>query len=202
MADYKHNSIKAIYGKNTIDNLTNISEKSIEDFYKYTHRINSKGIQIPDQIYTINSYHGFSSYTSYISNSKKENPNPNLVNQYSKISYQQYADRYKLIKGKDIDWDNAYLKYLSVQKGYDQPITYYVVNPDTHELDPNSYICNDYIFDRLLSNNSYTINSTYELLNIIDFLFTRYNSLWFELRNVKNQYENKNVLSSIESINE
>ena len=200
MKEYQKNSIKSIYGKGTLDNLSTLNEKIIDEYYKYHHRINANGIEIPDKIYTINSYHGNSSY-SYIADYNKENTIMDFKN-YPEISLSKYKNFYKLLKAKDIDWDNAYLKYLGIQKNYDQPITYYVVDDNTGEVIDTPYFCYDYIFNNELCSNSYTINSTYELINIIDYLFTRFNALHFELNNVKGQRDAKknaqDQLSTIE----
>lgn len=183
MERYQYNSIKSIYGKGTLDNLSTITETIIDEYYKYNHRINSNGIQFPDKIDSINSYHGISSYTYISQIIDSEN--------YPKVSLQKYKNLYKILKAKDIDWDNAYLKYLSIQKNYNEPIAYQVFNKKIGKIDETTYFCYDYIFDRELCDNTYTINSTYELINVIDYLFTRYNALRFELNNVKGQRRDK-----------
>ena len=197
MEKYQYNSIKSIYGKGTLDNLSTITENIIDEYYKYNHRINSNGIQFPDKIDSINSYRGISSYT-YIMNEQnnkysivEENYSNIDFKEYPKVSLSKYNNLYKILKAKDIDWDNAYLKYLSIQKNYNEPIAYQVFNKENGKIDETTYFCYDYIFDRELCNNTYTINSTYELINIIDYLFTRYNALHFELNNVKGQRKDK-----------
>lgn len=188
MERYQYNSIKSIYGKGTLDNLSTITETIIDEYYKYNHRINSNGIQFPDKIDSINSYHGISSYTYISQIIDSEN--------YPKVSLQKYKNLYKILKAKDIDWDNAYLKYLSIQKNYNEPIAYQVFDKENGKIDETTYFCYDYIFDRELCNNTYTINSTYELINVIDYLFTRYNALRFELNNVKGQRRDKEESAS------
>jgi hypothetical protein len=188
MERYQYNSIKSIYGKGTLDNLSTITETIIDEYYKYNHRINSNGIQFPDKIDSINSYHGISSYTYISQIIDSEN--------YPKVSLQKYKNLYKILKAKDIDWDNAYLKYLSIQKNYNEPIAYQVFDKESGKIDETTYFCYDYIFDRELCNNTYMINSTYELINVIDYLFTRYNALRFELNNVKGQRRDKEEYAS------
>lgn len=192
MEKYQKNAIKSIYGNGTLDNLLTVSDAAIKNFYEYTHRINSNGIEVTDKICTVNSYHGFSSYTVNVNDDAEI---------YPLISYNNYKYLYKLLNAKDIDWDNAYLRYLSVQD-YDQPyneaFSYSIINPETGKVFDTTYFCYDYVFDKYLCNNSYTINSTYELLNIIDYLFTRYNTLKFALKNVLSQREAKSEYIEVE----
>lgn len=183
MDNYQYNAIKAIYGKDTITNL--VTNSDIDNFYKYNHRINANGINIHDKVCINNNYHAFSSYIE---------SNDNSPNNYPRMSineYEKYKDLYKPLKGKDIDWDNAYLKYLSVQKDYDQPITYKNIDMNTGSLEQTEHYNHDYIFNKGLSESNYKINSTYELINIIDYLIIKYHSLKFEMNNLKQQLSDK-----------
>ena len=110
--------------------------------------------------------------------------------------YSKYKYLYKPLKAKDIDWDNAYLKYLSVQKDYDQPIMYQNIDMETGKLETQKHYTSEYIFNKGLCNSDYKINFTYELVNVIDYLIIKYNSLKFEMNNLKKQISDKNDYNS------
>lgn len=184
MTNYNYQSIKEIYGQKFKDD-PNMSNNDIDNFYKYGSDISSNSIQLPDKIVSNKNLHGFTSYMKFLDNDISDRP------KMDEYLFNNYSSYYKILKAKDIDWDNAYLKYLSIQKDYELPIEYQEIDPETGKLSNEVHYNSDYIFSNGLSNSSYTINYTYQLLNVIDYLFAKYNSLKFDMEVLKKQIDDK-----------
>ena len=184
MENYKYNIIESIY----LSDYSNMSNKDIDNYYKFNEDIFVDGIEVPDTVTSNYNHHAFSTYISTNINSVTDKP------KIDESKYNKYKDYYKLIKAKDLYWDNAYLPNLYNQlDDYDKPFSYTRINKTTGQMNDYSEENSDYIFNRgLYENNNMKINNTYELLNIIDYLFTRYNMLKFELNILKEQKEYKN----------
>lgn len=185
MTDDQKHSICDIYGNQKyIDNA--------ENFYQ-NHNVILGGIEIGDKLSTVNNIHNIQgSYVDYESDIyfKKPNEYPNDFEYTPLMSIPETLyinNNHKLISSKDIDYENAYLKYAANQiSEYKNPISYtdMYMDENTHELVINSYTTSSYIFDREITPY---INNTYDLINIVDYLFNRVNCFYFLLGYVKKQ---------------
>lgn len=185
MTDDQKHSICDIYGNQRyIDNA--------ENFYQ-NHNIILGGIEIGDKLCTVNNIHNIQcSYVDYESdeNFKRTHEYPKDLENTPLMSIPETLyinNNYKLISAKDIDYENAYLKYASNQiSEYREGITYTDMNIDeeTNELVINTYTTYSYIFNREITPY---INNTYDLINIVDYLFNRVNCFYFLLGYIKKQ---------------
>lgn len=182
MEKYQGNAIKAIYAPQ-YDNDKSITTKSLENYYKFEHSVNENAIEIPDVLTSKNGYHSFSK------NANTTNSSFTDTARVDKTVYDDYVSYYKILNEKDIYWDNAYLRYTQCQNvDYDKPIKYLTIDPNTGKFTVENTE-DAYVFDRNIINNSSKIKHTYELLNIIDYLLSRMQALYFELSIVKQQKE-------------
>lgn len=190
LQDYNIEAIKSIYKEDLLEsNLTN--DNYIINNYLNNH-IFFNAIQCPDKIIGKNSYHGFS-----LKRSNYSNEYDNTVT-YAKISdnilnnYTLYKDN-QIISYQDIDWDNAYLKYLD--RNFiksNQPFTYNIItfNQNTQEIE----IVNENLVEPIEEYNteiplSQYIKTTQDLYKVIDYLLNRYLRLKKLMEIIKSQYE-------------
>lgn len=190
LPDYKSNIIKQIYG-NEIFNNSQATNTEVENYYKYNSNFNNC-IEFPDTLSIVASYHGFTPYPLTV-NRTESLSDENM----SKIGFpitivNSHLAYFKLMNEKDIDWENAYLRYSGNYQTCDpeKPIEYKEI---IAELDENDKMVltkherntgDQFLFKRGLC--SY-INNSYELLNIIDYLLLRIQALWFMIGVIKDQ---------------
>jgi len=111
---------------------------------------------------------------------------PSFLSYTYDLSYCHYnpENYYKLISAKDIDFENAYLKYAAQTPDYHAPLKYHeymMVDDEPQWIEQTN---DTYIFNREITPY---INNTYDLLNIVDYLCNRVNCLNFLLKVVKEQ---------------
>lgn len=200
MEDYNVEAIKSIYKEDLLDH-DNINTNYVLNNY-YNNHIYFNAIQCPDKVLGKNGIHTFSfkrdNYTNNIGD------NGNYVS-YSKITNSIYNkfDLYKdnqIISSQDIDWDNAYLKYLD--KNFIKSITpfkYDIIKKQYNEqLDKDEIIVitkdvtetpEEYGFknETDIPNTQY-VKTTEDLLKIIAYLLNRYQRLKRIMEIVKNQF--------------
>lgn len=201
---YKANIIKAIF-PDEYSNADGLSPEIIERYYK-ADNIYLNAFQVPDQLTNINSYHGFSknitkvgeSFVHYFPDSSITYTTP-LIDA-SEIDVDEINSSYhKILMGKDIDWDNAYLRYSPLSfKEQEKPIIYWDIDPNTGQkkvigVDPETgediteETTSSYMF---YSDIPTYVNHTYDLYAIIDYLLLKIKALQFMLAKVKSQREN------------
>lgn len=185
MDNYQKASILQIYGDNI-----NTNQLSLAENYYIQHSTILNGIEVADKITPINSAHSINNIIdeSTFNTINKDNLSytPLLVKNYHK----NVDKLYKLISAKDIDYENAYLKYVSNQiSEYKNPITYLELIPikendkivDFDIIEKQTY---SYLFTRGIT--SY-MNNTYDFVNILDYLLNRYNALKFLMTTIRAQ---------------
>ena len=197
--DYQLNSILDIYQGNNQNKATAL------DYYT-NHNIIKNGIVLPDKVSPVNGMHSIKNTYQFTDpneyDSTHELPSNNLYNDfYPLLSTYSYfnilynsKDLYKLISAKDIDFENAYLKYANQTHNYHEPMNYYELkyevkydemsNSYSYIFSENEINDSQYIFDREISPY---INNSYDLLNIVDFLLNRVNALNCLMRKIKDQ---------------
>lgn len=197
--DYQLNSIIDIYQGNNQNKATAL------DYY-INHNIIKNGIVLSDKVSPVNGMHSIKNTYQYADpneyDSTHELPSNTIYNDFYPLlsSYSYFnttyssKDLYKLISAKDIDFENAYLKYANQTHNYHEPINYYdlkydivyddITNSYSYIYTENEVNNSEYIFDREISPY---INNSYDLLNIVDYLFNRVNALNFLMREIKNQ---------------
>lgn len=189
LSNYQSNAIKQIYGDGII-NQSHVSNTEVENYYKYNSNYNNS-IESPDLLSIVSSYHGFSPYPLTVS--RIETIGEDMMNRIGlpQTVVDSHLAYFKLLNEKDIDWENAYLRYSGNYQTCDpeNPIEYKelstILNDDIVELKSiDKSTGNEYLFKRGIS--SY-INSSYELLNVIDYLLSRIKTLYFMYNVVKNQ---------------
>ena len=200
--DYQLNSILDIYQGN------NQSKATALDYY-INHNIIKNGVVLSDKVSPINGMHSIKNTYQYTDPNEYDsthefNSNTLYNNFYPLLSSYSYfntnygsKDLYKLISAKDIDFENAYLKYANQMHDYHEPINYYELKNEWDEIS-HTYVFSEneindsqYIFDREISPY---INNSYDLLNVVDFLLNRVNALNFLMRVIKDQ---KAVINTI-----
>ena len=189
---YQLNTILDVYGG--WDN-----NQTLNSAFQYyiNHNNMPNSIQLSDKIIPVNGIHAISNTYYYYPNNQYDTPpgrNDDAYSYFYPMLSCKYDDNiidnnYKLISAKDIDFENAYLKYAHPSYDYDAPISYYDLNVDeTGKLIVTE--CNTgytYSFNRSITPY---INNSYDLLNIIDYLLNRVNCLNFLIEIIKEQ---KNV---------
>jgi len=202
---YKANAIKAIYWEDPDDN-TNISTNEIYDYY-VNDILSENAIEVPDRITNQENVHQLSK------NHAHDDDYSSLVGDVitslvsTKEEHDKHSSYYKILDSRDIDWDNALLKYSEEYNENSNelnggkkprlvdPIQYKKLTID--EINSKIVIENDTTSDYVLDHGIYKrINSTHELLAIIDYLLLRVKALYFELDKVKIQHQVKNVFDS------
>ena len=186
---YQLNSILDIYGGNE----NNQTIESVAQYY-INHNSIPNGVELSDRIVPVGGIHAISNTYYYVENNDYDGKGENqkyrkfypLLSSYN-TNY--IENNYKLISAKDIDFENAYLKYAQPSYDYDEPITYHHLSIDNQgNLQVEECNTGDaYSFNRGISQY---INNTYDLLNIVDYLLNRVNCLNFLIEIVKEQ---KNV---------
>ena len=189
MNRYQKACINDIYGTGNPDFIDNA-----DMFYK-THNVIKNGIELSSKISPINNVHNISyTYINYES-SFDLIPKPYQYKEnfsfYPLMSIPETLfinNNYKLLSAKDIDYENAYLKYANEQiSEFRNPISYTDVYIDDETKLPvvSNQTTDSYIFNREITPY---INNTYDLLNIVDYLFNRISCFYFLLEKIKNQH--------------
>lgn len=179
--DYQLNSILDIY------QAVNQTKQTALDYY-INHNIIKNGIVLSDKISPINGMHSIKNTYQYnVENNYDEAFSfyPLLTHSYFNTS-SEGKNFYKLISAKDIDYENAYLKYATQIHDYHEPIKYYdlELSYDMSYYTGNEISESTYIFDREISPY---INNTYDLLNVVDYLCNRINALNFLMDKIKKE---------------
>ena len=196
------NIIKDKYQLNTILDIYGGRDNNQTTYNAFQYYINHNNlpnsVQLSDRVIPVNGMHAITNtYYYFPGNNYGDELGGNSDSPYCYfypiLSY-NFEDNvinnnYKLISAKDIDFENAYLKYAKPSYNYDDPISYYDLS-----LDDNGKLvvkeCNTgytYSFNRDISPY---INNSYDLLNIVDYLLNRVNCLNFLIEIIKEQ---KNV---------
>jgi len=179
--DYQLNSILDIY------QAVNQTKQTALDYY-INHNIIKNGIVLSDKISPINGMHSIKNTYQY----DIENNYDEAFSFYPLLTYSYFntssegKNFYKLISAKDIDYENAYLKYATQIHDYHEPIKYYdlELSYDMSYYTGNEISESTYIFDREVSPY---INNTYDLLNVVDYLCNRINALNFLMDKIKKE---------------
>lgn len=188
LSNYQANAIKQIYGDKIINNkYTTVSQ--VENFYNDDNYVNA--IELGDQMRIYSSYHGFTKYP--LTAARTEDLGADVISRIgiSQSIIDSHASYFKLLNDKDIDWDNAYLRYSNkYQKSYPElPINYIELIPELVngkiQLNKIEHTTSDFLFERGIT--SY-INNSYELMNTLDYLLRRIDALYFLFREVKKQH--------------
>ena len=187
---YQLNSILAIY-----DGYKNNQTTETAAQYYITHNSIPNGVVLSDKMVPVNGLHTIS-YAYYYVEDNDYDTTDNMSKPYSHyypllLSYEnQYVENnYKLISAKDIDFENAHLKYANQKQKYNEPFEYHEVTINSNNvIEAIPKTCSTYIFGREISPY---VNNSYDLLNIIDYLFNRFNCLSYVLNIIKGQ---KNVM--------
>lgn len=199
-----NNTIKETWQLNSILDIYNGKENnqnigSAEKYY-LEHNSIPNGVILSDKITPINGIHKISNaYYYFEENDYLVKPEENNRLPYSKfypilITYDtnHIENNYKLLSAKDIDYENAYLKYAKQKHNYHDPIEFYELSLDQNgQLSPNHQIDYTYVFDREITPY---INNSYDLLNVVDYLFNRINCLSYLLNIIKDQ---KNISDNL-----
>lgn len=208
-----NNEIKDTWQLNSILDLYNGKENyqtvnTAKDYY-INHNSIPNGVVLSNKITPINGVHKISNAYYYYDNNDYDTKNDTskpynnyypLLTTYDVIDYQlseesqdqptyQYykyypENNYKILSAKDIDFENAYLKYANQTHDYHAPIEYYELSVKDNKIYTYERINDSYIFDREISPY---VNNTYDLLNIVDYLCNRINCLNFLLEVIKEQ---------------
>ena len=196
MNNYQKATINDIYGDGNPEFINNA------DFFYKTHNVIKEGIELSDKVGTVNKMHAInSSYINYTSSSGNLRPHEYQSNFdfYPLMSTQETIytnNNYKILSAKDIDFENAYLKYAKNQESeYKNPIEYDVLYLDDNR-DPVSekHTTDEFIFDREITPY---INNTYDLVNIIDYLLNRMSCFYFLIDKIKDQ---RNILDTKQNL--
>ena len=185
---YQLNSILDIYGGNesgqTTDNAT--------QYYIYHNSI-PNGIILSDKVKPMGGMHAISNTYYYVEGNDYDDHIKDKNHPYGYFypllsTYNTYftENNYKLISAKDIDFENAYLKYAQPSYDYDEPISYHdlSLNEEGEVVATLRNTGTTYSFGRGVTPY---INNSYDLLNIIDYLFNRINCLNFLIGIIKEQ---------------
>jgi len=184
---YQLNSILDIYGENNNQTIENA-----EQYYIYHNSI-PNGIILSDKVKPVNGMHAISNTYYYVPENDYDGKKINGDDIYpfypilSTYNTSYLTDHnYKLISAKDIDFENAYLKYAVPSYDYDAPITYYdlSMNEDGEIVETLCNTGTTYSFGRGISSH---INYSYDLLNVVDYLLNRINCLNFLIEIIHDQ---------------
>lgn len=179
--NYQLNSILDIYEGNS-----NQNTNTALDYY-INHNVIPNGIVFSDKISPVGGMHAITNTYYYEKNNEFANSEftPLLAYSYFKLDSNS-RNFYKLISAKDIDFENAYLKYATQIHGYKEPIEYYELNyvEGNNSITKEEKSESSYIFNREITSH---INNSYDLLNVVDYLLNRVNALNFLMRMIKEQ---------------
>ena len=179
--NYQLNSILDIYeaGSNqTTDTALN---------YYINHNVIPDGVILSDKVIPVNGMHSIKNALLYDKNTSIENLEYSPLYSYSYYNLKPNSyNFYKLISAKDIDYENAYLKYAHLSNNYNEPIDYYELSAkeQTNTINEIEKTNSSYIFDREITSH---INNSYDLLNIVDYLLLKFKGLNFLMEVIKNQ---------------
>ncbi len=169
ISSYNIEAIKSIY-KDDIPNDSN--NNYIEDNYLNNH-IYFNAFQVPDKIVGLNGVHTFSRNRSNGEIGSHSSINSSIMNKHKPYAYNQ------ILFSEDIDWDNAYLKYLDESLKSNQAFSYYMLDNTGKIIQANAQ--EEYIpwaaDNEEKKTPSQYIKSSKDLMNILDYLFERYNRL-------------------------
>lgn len=175
-------AIKSIYKDDIPDDSNN---NYIEDNYLNNH-IYFDAFQVPDKIVGLNGVHTFSRNRSTGEMGSHSSIPSSIMQKYEPYAYNQ------ILFSEDIDWDNAYLKYLdsSFIKS-NVPFTYHMLDDEGHIIQENAQ--EEYEAwtesDSEKKIPSQYIKSSKDLMNVLDYLFDRYNRLHSLMNIVTTQNE-------------
>ena len=201
-----NNNIKETYQLNSILDIYegrkhNQTTASAAQYY-INHNTIPDGIVFSDKASPVNGMHKISNAYYYIENNDYDcvDTSTNHLDQrpYSRFYPLLMTDdnkynenNYKLLSAKDIDFENAYLKYANITHKYNDPIEYHELSINSDGgIEANLKKTYDFIFGREITPY---INNSYDLLNIVDFLLNRINCLNFLMDVIKTQ---KNIVNS------
>ena len=161
MNNYQKATINDIYGNGKSEFIENA------DFFYKTHNVIKEGIELSNKIGTVNNMHAINTayinYQSPIGTLKPYEYQDNF-NFYPLMSIPETIyinNNYKIISAKDIDFENAYLKYAVNQESeYKNPIEYdeLYLNSDNEPV-AEKHTTDEFIFDREITPY---INNTYD----------------------------------------
>lgn len=182
ISSYNIEAIKSIYKDDTPDNSNN---DYIEENYLNNH-IYFNAFQVPDKIVGLNGVHTFSRNRSNGEIGSHSSINSSIMNKHMPYAYNQ------ILLSKDIDWDNAYLRYMDTSSiKSNQPFTYHLLNDEGKTIQEN--VKEEY--EQWTEDEgekqfpSQYIKSTNDLMNVLDYLFDRYNRLHTLMNIVTTQNE-------------
>jgi len=184
---YQLNSILDIYGGRENNQTVNSAAQ-----YYINHNSILNGVELSDKIIPINGIHKISNSYYYVEDNDYDSNmgSNNLFNKFypilSTYDTNYNENNYKLMSAKDIDFENAYLKYAQPSYDYDEPISYYQLSIDENSNLEIEECTTGYTYSFGRGVTSY-INHTYDLLNTIDYLLNRVNCLNFLISVIKEQ---------------
>lgn len=193
---WQANAIKQIYGNSSLNNTFSISD--VENYYLKSN-IYKNATEIPDIVVPLGYQYVYTddnddeqigyAFSHAIKNPVSTNPNI-VVSSVSDDYYKGMSSYYKLLDSKDIDWDNAYLRYShQLTDSVDnlecsKPISYEKIDITTGKPYHNTYTNSAYIYIHKIP--SY-INSTYEFCQVLDYINNRLKAVRFMVEIVKEQ---------------
>ncbi len=178
LENWQSEAIKQIYG-NSIINKQGITSSEVEKFYIQSE-IYQNAVQIPDKLIPYYNNHAIQKPTNEASdvNLNTAQVTYQLMNALNLTSY------YKIIDGRDIIWNNAYLRYTAKQSDCSNNIEYQRINEETGRPFPNSYYESGYIYkDKIPA----YINSSYNLFHTLDYIMNKCKMVDFMINVVKEQ---------------
>lgn len=193
ITEMNNNNINEVYKLNSILDIYNgtNNNQSLETAANYYihHNTIPDGVILADKVVPVNNMHKISGAYYYYENNLYNTTSyefiPLLINQETSVAYH---NNYKLISSKDIDYENAYLKYANQTHDYNKPIEYYeLVSQETNsgmKTVPVLRTNSTYTFDRQITPY---INNSYDLLNTVDYLCNRIKALYFLIGVIKEQ---------------
>lgn len=181
---YQINSIKTIFGHDTYIDNDDVSEADIINFYKENMNFYNS-IEIPDMLKNMCSRHALTK-NSLIGDRNNETDTRISIN---RDIANQNKSLYKLLREKDINWENAYLPNLEFEDFNLKKIEYnkFTVNTNTSPATIDKELIEDTTFANSNDMVPKRIYNTYDLLKVIDYLFLRLKALNLLLNQIKEQ---------------
>ena len=189
---YNVEAIKSIYKEDLLESESHSNDYILNNYF-YNH-IYFNSIECADKIVGKNGIHTFSNKRDIYTKTGEDGLNTT----YSKLNSETIINKHKLysdnqiISQQDIDWENAYLKYLdpkfiksNVKFVYDR--IYKDENGDIVIKEQN--ITESDSDSEVIMPESQYIQTTNDLLKVISYLLNRYNRLKRLLNIVKGQLE-------------
>jgi len=171
---YNIESIKSIYKEDLLESESHSNDYILNNYF-YNH-IYFNSIECPDKLVGKNGVHTFSSKQAKINSEK-------IIKQHNLYTYNQF------ISQQDIDWDNAYLKYLDPNFIKSNTVFSYNIIKNVNGKIVVDSTAQEPITDAIpdIIPQSQYIKTTNDLMIIIDYLLNRYNRLKKLLLIVKEQ---------------